>query len=154
MRARVVVMGLVTTVAVGTAVAAAWTVGATELTRTALALVKQLPCFQGPERVGDFMGYCEGKEIFKGAVDVVVCDGFVGNVVLKSLEGLGSANFPVGMFSEAEYQSARVQFEPGDFLVIYTDGVSEATNTRNELFEEFRLRQIVEEFTACIPEQK
>lgn len=63
----------------------------TELTRTALALVKQLPCFKGPDRVGDFMGYCEGKEIFKGAVDVVVCDGFVGNVVLKSLEGLGSA---------------------------------------------------------------
>ena len=43
------------------------------------------------------------------------------------LEGLGSANFPVGMFSEAEYQSSRMQFEPGDFLVIYTDGVSEAT---------------------------
>jgi phosphoserine phosphatase RsbU/P len=64
------------------------------------------------------------------------------------LEGLGSANFPVGMFAEAEYQSARVQFEPGDFLVIYTDGVSEATNTRNELFEEFRLRQIVEDFTG------
>jgi sigma-B regulation protein RsbU (phosphoserine phosphatase) len=52
------------------------------------------------------------------------------------------------MFSEAEYQSARAQFEPGDFLVIYTDGVSEATNTRNELFEEFRLRKIVEEFTG------
>ena len=38
--------------------------------------------------------------------------------------------------------------EPGDFLVIYTDGVSEATNTRSELFEEFRLRQIVEEFAG------
>ncbi len=45
------------------------------------------------------------------------------------LEGLGSANFPVGMFAEAEYQSARVQLDPGDFLVIYTDGVSEASNT-------------------------
>src|SRR5208282_396268 len=64
------------------------------------------------------------------------------------LEGLGSANFPVGMFSEAEYQSARAQFEPGDFLVIYTDGVSEASNNRNELFEEFRLRKIVEDFTG------
>ena len=36
------------------------------------------------------MGYAEGKEIFKGVVDVVVTDGFTGNVVLKSLEGLGS----------------------------------------------------------------
>ncbi|MGB0035235.1 MAG: PP2C family protein-serine/threonine phosphatase, partial [Candidatus Acidiferrales bacterium] len=62
------------------------------------------------------------------------------------LEGLGSANFPVGMFSEAEYQSARVNLDPGDFLVIYTDGVSEACNQRNELFEEARLRQIIESF--------
>jgi sigma-B regulation protein RsbU (phosphoserine phosphatase) len=62
------------------------------------------------------------------------------------LEGLGSANFPVGMFPEAEYQSSRIQVDPGDFLVIYTDGVSEASNTQNDLFEEVRLRQIVEDF--------
>ena len=30
----------------------------------------------------------EGNDIFRGTVDVVVCDGFVGNVVLKSVEGL------------------------------------------------------------------
>jgi phosphoserine phosphatase RsbU/P len=63
-----------------------------------------------------------------------------------ALEGLGSANFPVGMFVEAEYQSTRTQFETGDFLVIYTDGVSEASNPRNDLFEEARLRRIVEDF--------
>jgi serine phosphatase RsbU (regulator of sigma subunit) len=64
------------------------------------------------------------------------------------LEGLGSANFPVGMFAEAEYQSARVTLEPGEYLVIYTDGVSEAANPRNELFEEVRLRKIMESFTG------
>src|ERR1700740_2452617 len=64
------------------------------------------------------------------------------------LEGLGSANFPVGMFAEAEYQSARVALEPGEYLVIYTDGVSEAANPRNELFEEVRLRKIMERFTG------
>lgn len=64
------------------------------------------------------------------------------------LEGLGSANFPVGMFSEAEYQSSRIQLEPGDYLVIYTDGVSEAQNTRNELFEEARLRRLMEDFSG------
>lgn len=63
-----------------------------------------------------------------------------------ALEGLGSANFPVGMFAEAEYQSARVQLDPGDYLVIYTDGVTEASNTRNELYEESRLRTILENF--------
>jgi phosphoserine phosphatase RsbU/P len=64
------------------------------------------------------------------------------------LEGLGSANFPVGMFSEAEYQSSRIQLEAGDYLVIYTDGVSEAQNTRSELFEEARLRRIMEDFAG------
>ncbi|MGH7837392.1 MAG: PP2C family protein-serine/threonine phosphatase, partial [Candidatus Binataceae bacterium] len=63
-----------------------------------------------------------------------------------ALEGLGSANFPVGMFAEAEYQSARVQLDPGDYLVIYTDGVTEASNTRNELYEEARLRATIEGF--------
>jgi phosphoserine phosphatase RsbU/P len=69
------------------------------------------------------------------------------------LEGLGSANFPVGMFAEAEYQSTRVQLEAGDFLVIYTDGVSEASNPRNELFEEARLRRIMEDFTGKTVEE-
>ena len=63
-----------------------------------------------------------------------------------ALEGLGSANFPVGMFVEAEYQSARINLDSGDFLVIYTDGVSEASNLQNDLFEESRLREIVEKF--------
>ncbi len=35
----------------------------------------------------NFIGNVEGKEIALGAVDVVVCDGFVGNVVLKTIEG-------------------------------------------------------------------
>lgn len=61
-------------------------------------------------------------------------------------EALGSTNFPVGMFPEADYQSAVVNLEPGEFLVIYTDGVSEAANVSAELFEEERLRRIVEEF--------
>lgn len=36
-----------------------------------------------------FVGNVEGRDIFLGNVDVVACDGFVGNVVLKSAEGLG-----------------------------------------------------------------
>ena len=37
-----------------------------------------------------FYGNVEGNDIFKGSADVVVCDGFVGNVALKSAEGLAS----------------------------------------------------------------
>src|SRR5690606_15838889 len=36
----------------------------------------------------NFYGNVEGDDICKGTVDVIVCDGFVGNVVLKSIEGL------------------------------------------------------------------
>jgi glycerol-3-phosphate acyltransferase PlsX len=36
----------------------------------------------------NFIGNVEGDGIFKGDADVVVCDGFVGNVMLKSAEGL------------------------------------------------------------------
>lgn len=39
----------------------------------------------------NFIGNVEGRDIPKGTVDVVVCDGFVGNIVLKLGEGLASA---------------------------------------------------------------
>lgn len=53
----------------------------TELTREASKL-----CQHGGFR---FLGYVEGTDIFAGRVDVVVTDGFVGNIVLKTAEGLG-----------------------------------------------------------------
>ncbi len=41
----------------------------------------------------NFIGNIEGRDINKGVCDVIVCDGFVGNVVLKMAEGLSSALF-------------------------------------------------------------
>ena len=37
----------------------------------------------------NFMGNAEGRDVFNGNADVIVCDGFIGNVVLKSAEALG-----------------------------------------------------------------
>ncbi len=39
----------------------------------------------------NFRGNCEGTDLYTGYADVVVCDGFVGNVILKVCEGLGSS---------------------------------------------------------------
>ncbi len=39
----------------------------------------------------NFIGNVEGRDVFNGSVDVIVCDGFVGNVVLKVSEGLVEA---------------------------------------------------------------
>ncbi len=38
-----------------------------------------------------FVGNAEGNQVFDGSVDVIVCDGFVGNILLKTSEGAGSA---------------------------------------------------------------
>lgn len=41
----------------------------------------------------NYIGYVEGYDLFRGVADVVVCDGFVGNVTLKLAEGLGDTVF-------------------------------------------------------------
>jgi glycerol-3-phosphate acyltransferase PlsX len=49
----------------------------------------------------NFHGNVEGNDIFKGTVDLVVCDGFVGNVVLKASEGLAHM---MGSFLSGEFK--------------------------------------------------
>ena len=51
-----------------------------ELTRSVTPLLKSLPI--------NFTGNVEGRDIYAGETDVIVCDGFVGNVALKVSEGL------------------------------------------------------------------
>jgi glycerol-3-phosphate acyltransferase PlsX len=51
-----------------------------ELTKAAMPLLKALPIH--------FIGNVEGNDLFAGHVDVIVCDGFVGNVALKVSEGV------------------------------------------------------------------
>ncbi len=48
----------------------------------------------------NFVGNVEGNDIFKGTADIVVCDGFVGNVALKTIEGLASM---IGGFLKEEF---------------------------------------------------
>ncbi|MBV8842850.1 MAG: phosphate acyltransferase PlsX [Bryobacterales bacterium] len=51
-----------------------------DLTRAAQPLIKALPI--------NFIGNVEGRDVFTGDADVIVCDGFIGNVTLKVSEGL------------------------------------------------------------------
>jgi glycerol-3-phosphate acyltransferase PlsX len=51
-----------------------------ELTKEAFKVLKRAPI--------NFIGNVEGRDIFKGEVDVIVCDGFTGNICLKLSEGL------------------------------------------------------------------
>ncbi len=51
-----------------------------ELTRSATKLLRGLPI--------NFIGNVEGRDLYTGATDVIVCDGFIGNVALKVSEGM------------------------------------------------------------------
>jgi glycerol-3-phosphate acyltransferase PlsX len=57
-----------------------------ELTRETHELLKD-------KRGLNYLGYVEGFDLFRGTADVAVCDGFVGNVVLKTAEGLADTAF-------------------------------------------------------------
>ncbi len=54
-----------------------------ELTKETLNLLREAPV--------NFIGNVEGRDIFTGDIDVIVCDGFTGNVILKTSEGLVEA---------------------------------------------------------------
>ena len=56
----------------------------------------------------NFIGNVEGKDIFRGAADVVVCDGFAGNIVLKVSEGM--AEFLLAILKEEINRSLLYRF--------------------------------------------
>jgi phosphoserine phosphatase RsbU/P len=58
-----------------------------------------------------------------------------------SVEFLESSNFPVGLFPEAVYNVESTQLQPGDQVLIFSDGVPEAQDARHELFGEERLKE-------------
>jgi phosphoserine phosphatase RsbU/P len=53
----------------------------------------------------------------------------------KVIELYTEGSFPVGLIPEADYESARLQLEPEDTLVLFSDGVTEAEDPNHELFE-------------------
>ncbi len=60
----------------------------------------------------NFIGNVEGRDVYSGTVDVVVCDGFVGNVVLKVSEGLGEM-----VFSLLKREARRSPLSAAGFLL-------------------------------------
>lgn len=61
-----------------------------------------------------------------------------------NIERLDSPNFPLGLFAGAPFGVDSARLEPGDVLVIYSDGVTESQNSHNELFGEARLTALLE----------
>jgi serine phosphatase RsbU (regulator of sigma subunit) len=60
-----------------------------------------------------------------------------------ALEALDSGGMPLGMFPFSTYQMSDLQLGPGDMLVIYSDGLTDAENEAGEEFGEERLRALI-----------
>ena len=67
------------------------------------------------------------------------------------VERLEVGGIPVGILAEAAYQSGTARLEPGDWLVIFTDGVVEAVNQKDEEYGEAALLRLVDRESGSAP---
>jgi adenylate cyclase len=63
----------------------------------------------------------------------------------REIEVLSSGNLILGAFASVSYQSCPFHLDPGDILVVYSDGLTEARNPQNEMFGEGRLLKIIQQ---------
>jgi sigma-B regulation protein RsbU (phosphoserine phosphatase) len=59
------------------------------------------------------------------------------------VERLDGGGFPVGMLDVSEYDQKEVLLQPGDAVLCFSDGISEATNSKNEMWNESEVERIV-----------
>jgi len=69
------------------------------------------------------------------------------------IELLSTKSLVLGAFDFAEYRANQTKLAPGDVVVIFTDGVTEAVNTSNEMFSDERLEQLVKASADLSAEQ-
>jgi phosphoserine phosphatase RsbU/P len=69
------------------------------------------------------------------------------------IERLDVGGLPLGIMPEAKYESASVTLAPGDWLIIFTDGLVEAVNANNEDFDEPRLIGTLEASISGTPKE-
>jgi sigma-B regulation protein RsbU (phosphoserine phosphatase) len=67
------------------------------------------------------------------------CDGSC-----RQMTQLTRTGMALGIFEDAPYEQRTIRLEPGDFLLLYTDGVSEAFNPAEEQFGEPRLEAVLQ----------
>lgn len=134
----------------------------TELTQQAAELCKNSPL--------NFLGYVEGTEIFSGRADVVVADGFVGNIVLKTSEGLGKTILQIlkseltatpvrklgAMMAKGGFKTLKAKMDPeahGGAQIIGLNGtVVKVHGSAGERVVANAIRQIAEAESHHLPE--
>lgn len=77
--------------------------------------------------------------------------GHVAPMVLRTggtVESLNSPNFPLGMFEKASFETSSITLQPGEAVLIFSDGLTEAQNESQEMLGERRVQQILESCAA------
>jgi phosphate acyltransferase len=144
-----------------------------ELTRAVTPMLKALPI--------NFIGNVEGRDIYSGIADVIVCDGFIGNVALKVSEGLAdmikgllreslktSISRKVGyVLSRGAYTDLRKRIDYAEYggapllglngVCIICHGRSDANAIHNAIrvakeFSTSNLNQEIEKRLQCVPQ--
>jgi sigma-B regulation protein RsbU (phosphoserine phosphatase) len=64
-------------------------------------------------------------------------------------EPFSEGSYPVGLVPEAEYTALKIKLEPGDTLVLFSDGVTEAMDPDEQMFGVPRLREVLTGRTEC-----
>ena len=59
---------------------------------------------------------------------------------------LDLGGFPIGVMPGSQYQEGQVEFEPGDVLIVYSDGITESVNEAGDEFGETRLIEVVQKY--------
>jgi serine phosphatase RsbU (regulator of sigma subunit) len=69
-------------------------------------------------------------------------------------ERLEAGGIPVGILAEAQYEMGKTRIESGDWLVIFTDGVVEAFNSKEEEYGELQLLRLIDRGPAMSPPEQ
>jgi phosphoserine phosphatase RsbU/P len=67
----------------------------------------------------------------------------------KGVEPIQATGIPLGMFPDVEYEEFTLSTQPGDMLVFYSDGMIDAENDRDEMFDMERLTAVLEKHRHC-----
>ena len=72
---------------------------------------------------------------------------------IDRITGATGSGLALGMFDAATYETNRVTIDPGDLLVLFTDGITEAENPQGVAFDDAGLERVVERTWMSDPQQ-
>jgi sigma-B regulation protein RsbU (phosphoserine phosphatase) len=70
-----------------------------------------------------------------------------------AIERLSNGGLPLGMWADKPYEAGTLVLQPGDWLVIFTDGVVEAVNGLDQDYGEQRLLNVLEAGVTATPDE-